>query len=259
MKLGRNLQVTEHSENAVTQWMPSFLFVGSRLLFNSTINTHAVRDLNASLRCVWSIITWLFLMAFGCAVHAELAVVAESVGVDQHINYRDRSDAQLTNMVGNWASLSPTQRRLLLSEIRARMKSAKTADSSGGAQKQDGGGSKQQLDLNRVSAQQSYGRTVRRPDGSLVTETETIKITPRGRQVTRHTTIRPANGGPQAEVGNTGVVASSGLPPAQRVVRTKIRFGTGFEQRRSTAADPTAAVTASEAGASAPDSESPQR
>ena len=146
------------------------------------------------------------------------------------------------------------------------MKLAKTANSSGTAAQNADAQSKNNLDLNKVMARQSYGRTVRRPDGSVVTETETVKITPRGRQVTRQTTIRaadsargPSNHTSKQEAGAADVVGPSNVVPPRRVMRTKIRFGTGFEQRRSTAADPTAAATASEAGASAPDSESPQR
>ena len=39
-------------------------------------------------------------------------------------DYRNSSDAELTQLVRNWAQLSPTERRLLLSEIRTRMKQA---------------------------------------------------------------------------------------------------------------------------------------
>ncbi len=131
------------------------------------------------------------------------------------------------------------------------MKSAKAADASQSALPADKSGSKNASALNQVMAQQSYGRTVRRPDGSLVTETETIKITPRGRQVTRQTTITPAksarNGAhqpPNQRVGDQDALGASALTPPRRVMRTKIRFGTGFERRHSTAANPAAVAEA---------------
>ena len=131
------------------------------------------------------------------------------------------------------------------------MKSAKAAASSQDAQPADMPGSKNASTLNQVMAQQSYGRTVRRPDGSLVTETETIKITPRGRQVTRQTTITPAqparNGmaqPPIQKVDEQVTVSASTLTQPRRVMRTKIRFGTGFEQRHSSAASPAAVAQA---------------
>ena len=39
-------------------------------------------------------------------------------------DYRNNSDAELTQLVRNWAQVLSTERRLLLSEIRSRMKQA---------------------------------------------------------------------------------------------------------------------------------------
>ncbi len=184
----------------------------------------------------------MLLLVLAGAVSAQQRDLAELDQVE-HMNYRDNSDAELTQMVKNWASLSPTQRRLLLSEIRSRMKSAKAADTSQSAVPAAKDGSKNASALNQVMAQQSYGRTVRRPDGSLVTETETIKITPRGRQVTRQTTITPAKSAhqpPNQEVDDQVTLSASALTSPRRVMRAKIRFGTGFERRHSTAANPAA-------------------
>ena len=186
------------------------------------------------------------LLVLASAVSAQQQDLAE-LNRAEHVNYSEHSDAELTQMVKNWASLSPTQRRLLLSEIRSRMKSAKAAASSQDAEPADKPGSKNASTLNQVMAQQSYGRTVRRPDGSLVTETETIKITPRGRQVTRQTTITPAKSArnaahqpPNQEVDDQVTLSASALTSPRRVMRAKIRFGTGFERRHSTAANPAA-------------------
>ena len=188
----------------------------------------------------------MLLLVLAGAVSAQQRDLAELDQVE-HMNYRDNSDAELTQMVKNWASLSPTQRRLLLSEIRSRMKSAKAADTSQSAVPAAKDGSKNASALNQVMAQQSYGRTVRRPDGSLVTETETIKITPRGRQVTRQTTITPAKSArnaahqsPNQEVDDQVTLSASASTSPRRVMRAKIRFGTGFERRHSTAANPAA-------------------
>ena len=206
------------------------------------------------------------LLVLASAVSAQQRDLAE-LNRAEHANYSEHSDAELTQMVKNWASLSPTQRRLLLSEIRSRMKSAKAAASSQDAQPADRPGSKNASTLNQVMAQQSYGRTVRRPDGSLVTETETIKITPRGRQVTRQTTITPAqparNGmaqPPIQKVDEQVTVSASTLTQPRRVMRTKIRFGTGFEQRRSSAASPAAVAQAQDKqSGDASSSSEPQR
>ena len=225
-----------------------------------------MQNLNAVHRNVVLAITWLFLVIFGCAVHAEQTASVESAAVVENMDYRNNSDAELTHMVKSWASLSPTQRRLLLSEIRSRMKVAKTADSSGAAAQDDDVRSKNNLDLNKVMARQSYGRTVRRPDGSVVTETETVKITPRGRQVTRQTTIRaadsargPSNHTSKQEAGDADVLGLSTVAPPRRAMGTKIRFGTGFEQRRSTVADPAAVAIQPDTGKRVPSAEPPKR
>ncbi|MGB0997201.1 MAG: hypothetical protein ACPGXJ_02900 [Pseudomonadales bacterium] len=190
--------------------------------------------------------------------------------VTEQPDYRNSSDAELTQLVRNWAQLSPTERRLLLSEVRTRMKHANAQGNSEGGAKAP----QPQADLNRVLAQKTYGRTVQRPDGSVVTETQTIKITPQGRQVTRQTTIRPpANSNPNlaaaGEVGQVAVDPTMGKPP-RRVMRTKIRFGAGFERRQGAVENPEAQQSAAESSAakSSPQpgdstpqakSESPQR
>ena len=83
-------------------------------------------------------------------------------------------------------------------------------------------------------AQKTYGRTVQRPDGGVVTETQTIKITPQGRQVTRQTTIRPpANSNqiwPPLAGGQVAVDPTMGK--CLVVSCAKIRFGAGFERRQ---------------------------
>ena len=225
----------------------SFVLWGNRLLSN---NANLIQTSDA-VRCrTWRSVTSLLLLVLASAAHSQQPDLAE-LDQAEHTNYRENSDAELTQMVKNWASLSPTQRRLLLSEIRSRMKSAKAADASVGTVPADKAGSKSSSALNQVITQQSYGRTLRRPDGSLVTETETIKITPRGRQVTRQTTITPAksarNGAhqpPNQKVDEQVTVSASTLTQPRRVMRTKIRFGTGFEQRHSSAASPAAVAQA---------------
>ena len=224
--------------------MPSFAFMGNRLLLNST-NSIQTSDVTG---CVsWRVITCSLLLLFGSSAqaqempaHAQQASELSETAAQK--SYRDSTDAELTNLVKKWAFLSATERRLLLSEIRSRMKSARTSEAAVGSQPVDKTGAKNPTALDRVMAQQSYGRTLRRSDGSLVTETETIKVTPRGRQVTRQTTITPAisgsskvNGASNKRVGEGGVVVTEVLAP-RRVMRTKIRFGAGFERRQSDAA-----------------------
>lgn len=206
-------------------------------------SANTIQALDTGRRTYWRWATCVLLLVLASTVSAEQRDLAQ-LDQAEHTNYRDNSDAELTQMVKNWASLTPTERRLLLSEIRSRMKSAKATDVSQSAVPADKSGSKDASALNQVMAQQSYGRTVRRPDGSLVTETETIKITPRGRQVTRQTTITPAKSvrigvhqSPNQKAGDQGALSASALTPPRRVMRTKIRFGTGFERRHSTAAN----------------------
>lgn len=224
--------------------MPSFVFMGNRLLLNS-INSVQTPDV---ARCTgWRVITCSLLLLFGSSAQAQenpghAQQASELSETAAQMRYRDSTDAELTNLVKQWALLSATQRRLLLSEIRSRMKSARTSAAATGSQSVDRTGTKNPTALDHVMAQQSYGRTLRRPDGSLVTETETIKVTPRGRQVTRQTTITPASSGSSKatgeankKVGERGVVVAEVLAP-RRVMRTKIRFGAGFERRQSDAA-----------------------
>lgn len=149
-------------------------------------------------------------------------------------DYRNSSDAQLTQLVRNWGQLSPTERRLLLSEIRSRMKQADAQGVTDG----EANASQPQANLNRVLAQRTYGRTTQRPDGSVVTETETIKITTQGRQVTRQTTISPpAKSTPNLAATGKVVAEPNSANPPRRVMRTKIRFGAGFERRQGAAAE----------------------
>lgn len=234
--------------------------MGNGHLLDRSIASSSVLSapLFGGLGLIW--VSLLMLSSNVIAAPSNVTPIQQAVkqvpGPEQH-DYRNSSDAELTQLVRNWARLSPTQRRLLLSEVRSRMKSAndKGAIVASGKPKQP------TVELNRVMAQQTYGRTVRRPDGSVVTETETIKITPQGRQVTRQTTIRPPTPGSKggAAAGKGAAVATAGST-GRHVVRAKVRFGAGFEHRQGESAKASEAKTlTAQPAESAAKSDSPQR
>ena len=267
MKPARNSCETQPLQNAHALRAPLIVYTGNAQL--SDRFTAFNKSLSALLGswlgwvCVW-LLTLSSSVIADPAVSAPKSQVTQTKKVAELANYSDSSDAELTQLVKNWPRLSPTQRRLLLSEVRSRMKQA-------GSQASQNSGDKNalpQADLNRVMAQQTYGRTVQRADGSTVTETETVKITPQGRQVTRKTTITSAaKGNP-----NTAASGQLGADPARvqtsrRVVRAKIRFGTGFEQRHgavnpnldSQQASIAAQKISTDDAGTAPESDKPQR
>lgn len=267
MKPVRNSCETQPLQNAHAPRVPLIVYTGNAQL--SDRFTAFNKALSAPLG------SWLGWVCAGLLMLSSSVVadpgetvpnnqVTQTKTVAELANYSDSSDAELTQLVKNWARLSPTQRRLLLSEVRSRMKQA----GSQGTQNSSDKNTLPQTDLNRVMAQQTYGRTVQRADGSTVTETETVKITPQGRQVTRKTTITSAaKGNPNIAASGQLGADSTRVQTSRRVVRAKIRFGTGFEQRHvannpnldsQQASVAVQKISADDAGA-APESEKPQR
>ena len=73
-----------------------------------------------------------------------------------------RSDTELTALTAQWGSLSPSERRRLLAEVRGRMAASKEARRPKG-----------------VRVQRQYGRVVRKSDGSVVV-TQVLRVRPNG-------------------------------------------------------------------------------
>lgn len=65
--------------------------------------------------------------------------------------YAQESDLQLTELAAQWETLDKDQRRALLTEVKMRMASNKAEEP-----------------LITIKTRRRYGRTIRRPDGSLV-------------------------------------------------------------------------------------------
>ena len=238
MKLARNSCETPPLDNAQASGPRPIFYTGKRHLSerfyaSSTSSAAPIRN--------WHGWIWVCLMALSGNVLAasptplaNKSLTTAPTQLTERSEYRNSSDAELTQLVRNWAQLSPTERRLLLSEIRSRMKQADAQGVSDG----EANASQPQANLNRVLAQRTYGRTTQRSDGSVVTETETIKITTQGRQVTRQTTISPpAKSTPNLAATGKVVAEPNSAKPPRRVMRTKIRFGAGFERRQGVAAE----------------------
>ena len=73
-----------------------------------------------------------------------------------------RSDTELTALTAQWGSLSPSERRRLLAEVRGRMAANQSVRRPIG-----------------VRVQRQYGRVVRKADGSVVVQTRVVRVRPR--------------------------------------------------------------------------------
>ena len=85
---------------------------------------------------------------------------ADPVAMSEDLS--QRSDTELTALTAQWGSLSPSERRRLLAEVRGRMAANKEARRPKG-----------------VRVQRQYGRVVRKPDGSVVV-TQVLRVRPSG-------------------------------------------------------------------------------
>lgn len=90
-----------------------------------------------------------------------------------------KSDAELTALTARWGELSPTERRVVLHEVRSRMHASKVAATESDAQRMR---SRRQQATGTV-VQRRYGR---KSDGSVVVQTRVIKKKriPKGARVT---------------------------------------------------------------------------
>lgn len=84
------------------------------------------------------------------------APLASSTGLAQ------RTDAELTAMTAQWATLSAEERRQLLAEVRSRMANNRKLPPQVG-----------------VQVERRYGRVVRKSDGSVVLQTRVVRVRPR--------------------------------------------------------------------------------
>jgi hypothetical protein len=89
-----------------------------------------------------------------------------------------KSDAELTALTARWGELSPTERRVVLHEVRSRMHASKVAATNSDTQRV---GSLRRQATGTV-VQRRYGR---KSDGSVVVQTRVIKKRiPKGARVT---------------------------------------------------------------------------
>lgn len=91
---------------------------------------------------------------------APTPAATEPVAMSEDLS--QRSDQELTALTAQWSSLSPSERRRLLAEVRGRMAANKTARRPIG-----------------VRVQRQYGRVVRKSDGSVVV-TQVLRVRPSG-------------------------------------------------------------------------------
>ena len=147
----------------------------------------------------------LFLSVFSFALQAESPDRVSSQ--NSHVTaseIKTLSDAELTQLTALWAELSPTERRILIHEVRSRMDQAKPGVKP------------------RVKVQRRYGRIVRKPDGSVVVQTTIVPTQ-------TDTTEAGAPADPsQRKVGDQ----SSGTLERRARGRATITFGFGFERRQ---------------------------
>ncbi len=133
-------------------------------------------------------------------------------------NLAAKTDAELTALTARWPQLSPVQRRMLLAEVRGRMKRSQ---------------SRPRLRL-RLPVQRQYGR-VQRPPSQGETNAQDDAPTSQGRGVVRKTLrMRQADG---TVITRTEVVQldAEGKPVS---VQSRVTFGTGFEKRSARAKTP---------------------
>jgi hypothetical protein len=127
MKPARNSCETPPLQNAHALRVPLIVYTGNAQL--SDRFTAFSKALSAPLG------SWLGWVCAGLLMLSSSVVadpgetvpnnqVTQTKTAAEPANYSDSSDAELTQLVKNWARLSPTQRRLLLSEVRSRMKQA---------------------------------------------------------------------------------------------------------------------------------------
>ena len=126
-------------------------------------------------------------MAVSCAQSFALAAT------DTVDDLNSKTDQELTELTARWGDLTPAERRILLAEVRTRMQARR----------------QQTRVVPKVRVTRRYGRIVRKEDGTVVVQTQTID--PQGRQTVSE---QPATGRPTT---------------ARR--KGRVTFGFGFERR----------------------------
>jgi len=186
-------------------------------------------------------------------------------------NLEGSSDQQIGALLQRWPQLDATQRRDLLAEVRKRMRTATQVQETQGASSVRGNPPSLTLRIKRAQTRHGYGRPAPRSDAAadgshassvtsahqsaqrpreLVIRTTVTRILPDGRRITRQETLVPSSLQTQtarqdkvdagSSAGASVVQDSRGNPSGKmRVLRTTVRFGTGFHQRHLEAGSPT--------------------
>ena len=180
-----------------------------------------------------------------------------------------QTDQQIGTLLQHWPELDAIQRRDLLAEVRKRMHMAKKTEAkvnNAGLQNRP---PSLTLRIKRAQTQHSYGRVSNRPSGNLnnqsvdtpqnqstqqdapremVIRTTVTQILPDGSRLVREQTLVPGMQPYRSSERLPGSVTSSGSPIQDgsqpvggnsiqqrsgklRVIRTTVRFGTGFDKR----------------------------
>lgn len=101
-----------------------------------------------------------------CSAQFSLADTAvDPVLVPNSADLSSKTDAELTELTAQWSTLSPSERRTLLAEVRGRMAA-----------------NQQALRPMGIRVQRRYGRVVRKADGSVVVQTRVVRVRPREAQ-----------------------------------------------------------------------------
>ncbi|MGK0224408.1 MAG: hypothetical protein ACI9ON_003661 [Limisphaerales bacterium] len=171
-----------------------------RLLGENSLFKKCLFSMRLFSKCIGKkVVTRVFAlcMAVGCAQSYALAAAAP---VD---DLNNKTDQELTELTARWGDLSPAERRILLAEVRTRMqlRRQQTIRQHSGRQ--------QTRIVPKVRVTRRYGRIVRKEDGTVVVQTQTID--PQGRQTVSE---QPAPAQPTTGRRNG-----------------RVTFGFGFERR----------------------------
>lgn len=207
---------------------------------------------------------------------ADVPAVQTHSAASPQQRFANHSDQQIGVMLQRWPQLDAAQRRDLLAEVRKRMRQANAVKASAETAKTRSSAASLTLRIKRAQSAHSYGRQAVRPNTQTVAEgatqrqgqaprdvvirTTVTQILPDGSRLTREETLvprslreellQPQQPGVAAATAHSAAVQPQSQSPSPspskgmvRVIRAKVRFGAGFDQRSQGAAqgDPSAA------------------
>ncbi len=202
---------------------------------------------------------------------AEVPVVQTDSIANAQQQLANYSDQQIGVMLQRWPQLDAAQRRDLLAEVRKRMRQATAVNASKETAKTRSSGPSLTLRIKRAQSAHSYGRQGVRPRSQAMTQgttqrqgqpprdvvirTTVTQILPDGSRLTREETLVPRSlrkdlvqpQQPNVVAATPNAAAVQPQPHSQakgtvRVIRTKVRFGAGFDRRIQSNAESAAQV-----------------